>query len=95
MSPEEGKWILAFGAVAWTTHVAKIIALFVLLWYSRQADHRGPMRLLVFLFLLAILVLLPYQDAKVSKGMNRFLMIATILQYLSWIGLAFIIWIRH
>ena len=91
MTPEQGKWILSFGTVAWLTHMAKAIALFVLLWRTRPGDQKGPMRLLVFLFLLTIFVLLPYQDSKASRAMNRFLLICTILQYCSWIGLAYVI----
>jgi hypothetical protein len=95
MTPEEGKWILLFGAIAWSTHVAKVIGLYILLWRSREEGRKGPIQLMAFLFLLAILVLLPYQDPKASKAMNRFLMVATILQYVSWIALAYIILIRH
>lgn len=95
MTPEEGKWILLFGALAWSTHVAKVIALYILLWRGRMEGRKGPMQLMAFLFFLAFLVLLPYQDPKASKGMNRFLMLATTLQYISWIALAYIILIRH
>lgn len=91
MTLEQGKWILLFGAVAWLTHVAKAVALFFLLWRSRPSDRRGPMRLLVFLLLLALLVLLPYQDRSASKAMNGFLMVCTVFQYAAWLGLAYII----
>lgn len=95
MTPEEGKWILLFGAIAWSTHVAKVIALYILLWRGRKDGQKGPLQLMAFLFLLMILVLLPYQDPKASKGINRFLMVVTILQYISWIALAYIILISH
>ncbi len=94
MTPEEGKWILLFGAIAWSTHVAKVIALYILLWRGREG-RKQPMQLMAFLFILMILVLLPYQDPKASKGINRFLMVVTILQYISWIALAYIILISH
>lgn len=95
MSPEEGKWILAFGAVAWLTHFAKAIVLHNMLWRTRNEGQRHPMQFMAFLFLLAFLVILPYQDPKSSRGLNRFLMIATVLQYISWVALAYIILIRN
>jgi hypothetical protein len=94
MTPEEGKWILLFGAIAWSTHVIKVIALYILLWRSREEGRKRPMQLMAFLFLLAILSLLPYQEPKGSKAMNRFLIVATILQYTSWLAIAYIILIR-
>lgn len=84
-----------FGAIAWSTHVAKVIALYILLWRGRKDGRKGPIQLMAFLFLLAILTLLPYQDPKASKGINRFLMVVTIIQYISWLALAYIILFRH
>ena len=95
MTPEEGKWILLFGARAWLTHAGKFIALYILLWRNREDGRKGPIQMMAFLFLVAILILLPYQDPKASKAMNRFLIVATILQYISWLALAYIILIRH
>jgi len=95
MSPEEGKWILFFAAIAWLTHAVKIVVLYILLWRTREDGQRQSMQFMAFLFLLAFLVLLPYQDQKASKVMNRSLMVATVLQYMSWIALAYIILIRN
>ncbi len=94
MTPEEGGWIMVFAAMAWMTQVAKLIALYILLWRSRRSGQKGHMQLMAFLFLMTILSLLPYQDEKASKALNRFLLVATILQYISWAGLAYIILIR-
>ncbi len=91
MTPEQGRWIMFFGGMAWFTHAGKLVAFYLLLWRTRRNDKKGPFQMLAFLFLIAILVLLPYQDRKASKAMNRFLMVATILQYLSLLGLAYII----
>jgi asparagine N-glycosylation enzyme membrane subunit Stt3 len=95
MSPEEGQWILFFAAIAWLTHAVKIVVLYILLWRTRNNGQRQPIQFLAFMFLLVFLVLLPYQDQKASKAVNRTLMIATVLQYTSWVALAYIILINR
>jgi len=95
MTPEEGSWISLFAAIAGLTQLTKFVLLYFLLWRSRHWERRGPLQFLAFLFLMSILVLLPYQDQKASKSINRILMVATVLQYVSWIGLAYIIWFKH
>ena len=86
---------MLFGVIAWLTHAVKIVVLYILLWRTRQDGQRQPIQFMAFLFLLVFLVLLPYQDQKASKAVNRTLMAATVLQYTSWIALAYIILIRH
>ena len=95
MTPEEGRWILLFGAVACATQLAKAIALYFILWHNHRRGGKGLMQFFGFQFLLVILIMLPYQDPKASKAMNRFLLVATVLQYISWVALAYIILIRH
>ena len=80
-----------FASIAALMHLAKIIALYHLLWCKRERGAFKPMGLMAIQFLIALLVLLPYQDPKASKAMNRYLLVATVLMYVSWIGLACII----
>ena len=81
-----------FGALASITHIAKILALYLLLWPAKKGKARNPMQFMAFQFLLLFLMLLPYQDPNASKAMNRFLLVVTVLQYCSWVGLAYLIW---
>ena len=82
---------MLFASLAALMHVAKIIALYHLLWCKRERGAFKPMRLMAIQFLIAILVLLPYQDPKASRAMNRFLLWSSVLMYISWIALACII----
>ena len=84
-----------FASIAALMHLAKIIALYHLLWCKRERGAFNTMGLMAIQFLIALLVLLPYQDPKASKAMNRYLLVATVLMYVSWIGLAVIIGFGH
>jgi hypothetical protein len=95
MSPEAGRWIMVFASIAALVHLSKIIALYHLLWCKRERGAFKPMRLFAIQFLIAFLVLLPYQDPKASKAMNRFLLWSSVLMYISWIALACIIGFGH
>ena len=51
--------IMVFGTIALLTHIAKIIALYILLWRTRLQGRKGPIQLMAFQFLLNILVWYP------------------------------------
>ncbi len=91
LSPVELRWFIAFGIVCFASHCGKIILLYAALWRPRPLGRKRPVDALVFMFLCLFLMLLPYQDSKVSKAMNRALLIVTITLYVSWLVLGYLI----